>query len=284
MRIPLHIAEKLLLLCQGEIFQASSLRHPVIEELIAEGLLERTGRVRKTITLYDEKALKTYLQNRCGISDLKAYVEAGLKEDVSRSELVSVSSDSKLRKVRTFKGFLVNSYFPVEAELNGEPIVIHPKEGTFQFIYDFERLKVPGDVIIVGVENPENFRRISSQKYLFGENKSLFVSRYPQSQGRDLIKWLQGIPNKYTHFGDFDFAGIGIYENEYKRYLSKKGSFFIPENIEKLIRKHGNRERYDVQKINFEIPEDEEILKLIAIIHKCKKGLDQEILITEKEF
>lgn len=34
---------------------------------------------------------------------------------------------------------------------------------------------------VVGVENGENFCRIRSQKYLFGDNKVLFVSRYPQS-------------------------------------------------------------------------------------------------------
>ncbi|MCA6071324.1 MAG: hypothetical protein LE168_02900 [Endomicrobium sp.] len=65
--------------------------------------------------------------------------------------------------------------------------------------------------------------------------RPLFVSRYPQNQSKDLIKWLQSIPNNYLHFGDFDFAGIGIYLNEYKKYLTDKAMFLIPENIEKFI-------------------------------------------------
>ena len=97
-----------------------------------------------------------------------------------------------------------------------------------------------------------------------------------------MIKWLQSIPNNYVHFGDFDFAGIGIYLHEFKKHLNEKCSFFIPENIEQLIDKFGNKERYDVQKINFDIGkiDDHNLLKLIDTIHKYKKGLDQEVLIN----
>lgn len=281
MKIPLHIAEKLLRLCSGESLPASSLRHRFVEELIREGLLERKGRVRKTVEVFNVNALQTYLQNRCGINDLAVYVEAGVKEDVLRSELVVASSDSKSRQVRTFKGFLVNCYSPVEARLNEKPIVIQPPEGTFQFIYDFERFAIPGNVTVIGMENAENFRFVAEQKYLFEHLRPLFVSRYPQNQSRDLRKWLQGIPNRFIYFGDFDFAGIGIYLNEYKKYLMERASFFVPENIEELVRKHGSRERYDVQKKNFGEPEEEEIIRLMDVIHRYKKGLDQEVLINK---
>jgi len=36
---------------------------------------------------------------------------------------------------------------------------------------------------------------------------ALFVSRYPQTQSKDLLNWLQSIPNPYLHFGDFDLTG-----------------------------------------------------------------------------
>ena len=68
---------------------------------------------------------------------------------------------------------------------------------------------IPEDVMVVGIENPENFRWISRQKVFFKENLSsssplLFVSRYPQTQHGDLIRWLKAIPNRYVHFGDLD--------------------------------------------------------------------------------
>ena len=92
---------------------------------------------------------------------------------------------------------------------------------------------------------------------------------------------MKSIPNNYLHFGDFDIAGIGIYLNEYKKHLSKKASFFIPENIKNDIREKGNRKRYDEQKINFNINSIEEasLLDLVQIINTENKGLDQEYFI-----
>ncbi len=124
---------------------------------------------------------------------------------------------------------------------------------------------------------------IDKQKYLFSDIRPLFVSRYPQNQSKDLIKWLQSIPNPYVHFGDFDFAGIGIYLHEFKKHLVDRTTFFVPENIDKLITDFGNKKRYDEQKINFDVKsiKEEKLLQLIKTIHKNRKGLDQEILIKE---
>jgi hypothetical protein len=281
MKVPIHIAEKLLLLMQGESIPSSLAKHSLIDDLVLEGIIERKGRIKKSLLLSDKKALQTFLQNIFSINDLQQYIEVSKKEDVTRSELVAISSDSKLRSVRTFKGFMVNCYFPIEATLDSKQFILNPVDGTFQFIYDFEKFILPPDITIVGIENPSNFRHIGKQKYLFNDIKPLFVSRYPQNQSKDLIKWLQSIPNKYLHFGDFDFAGIGIYLNEFKKHLGDKTIFFTPKNIDNLIADFGNKKRYDEQKINFEEKSirEENILLLINTIHKCRKGLDQEILI-----
>ncbi len=283
MKVPVHIAEKLLRLSQGESIPSSLAKHSLIDDLVLEGIIERKGRIKKSLSLSDRKALFTYLQNNCSINDLQQYIQVTKQKNISRSELTFVSADSKLRKVRTFKGFLVNCYFSIQAELNGKQITLNPVDGTFQFIYDFENFILSPDITIVGIENPENFRHIDNQKHLFTGIKPLFISRYPQNQSKDLIKWLQSIPNNYLHFGDFDFAGIGIYLNEFKKHLGGRTTFFVPENIDKLIADNGNKKRYDEQKINFEIKSirEENLLRLIDIIHKYRKGLDQEILINE---
>ena len=166
-----------------------------------------------------------------------------MKDNVQRSEFVKVSSNSKLKTTRTFKGFLINSYIPINAKLNGNEITLNFTEGIFNFIYDFENFIPDENITIVGIENAENFRWIINQKHLFTDIKPLFVSRYPQSQGKDLLKWLKSIPNNYLHFGDFDFAGIGIYLNGYKKYISEKATFFIPNEIENLIIQFGNNRR-----------------------------------------
>jgi hypothetical protein len=281
MKVPIHIAEKLLQLSQGEIIPSSMAKHSLIDDLVLEGIIERKGRIKKSLLLSDNKALHTYLQSNCSINSLQQYIQISKQENVLRSDLVAASADSKLKVVRTFKGFLVNCYSPIQVILNGNQITLNPVDGTFQFIYDFEKFILSPDITVVGIENPENFRHIDKQKYLFSDIKPLFVSRYPQNQSKDLIKWLQSIPNNYLHFGDFDFAGIAIYLNEFKKHLGGRTTFFVPENIDKLIADNGNKKRYDEQKINFEVKSIQEVnlVQLINMIHKYRKGLDQEILI-----
>jgi len=281
MKVPVHIAEKLLKLSQGESIPSGLAKHSLIEDLVLEGIIERKGRIQKSLLVLDSKALHTYLQNKCSINNLQQYIQVHRKEEVTRTELVAATSDSKHTRVRSFKGFLVNCYSPTQATLNGKQVFLKPVGGTFQFIYDYEKFTLSEDITIVGIENPSNFRHVDKQKYLFSDIKPLFVSRYPQNQSKDLIKWLQSIPHNYLHFGDFDFAGIGIYLNEFKKHLTEKATFFIPDNIENLIMEYGNRKRYDEQKIYFDTGtiSETKLLKLIEIIHLRKKGLDQEILI-----
>ena len=71
--------------------------------------------------------------------------------------------------------------------------------------------------------------------------------------------------------------------NEFKKHLAGKSTFFVPDNIENLIKEYGNKKRYDEQKINFAVKtiSETKLLKLINTIHLRRKGLDQEILINE---
>lgn len=282
MKVPLHIAEKLQKLSLGDTIPDSSAKHSIINDLVDEGIIERKGRIKKTLYLYENEALFTYLKNKHSINNLSIYIDAIKKENSTRSEMIAAASDSKLKTIRTFKGFLINSYIPIKAKLNEQTITVEPVNGIFQFIYDFENFSIPKDVIIVGIENPENFRYVEKEKYLFNDIKPLFVSRYPQGQSRDLLRWLRAIPNNYVHFGDFDLSGIGIYLNECKIYLKERAHFYIPDDIEQLIKKYGNRKGYNVQKLNFDVNsiQEEGLTKLIGTIHKYRKGLEQEVLIN----
>ena len=281
MRLSLKNARILLSLLEGKSIPSSAAKAKLIDNLVSENILFRKGKHRKTLQLLDKDGLLIYLQNQLQINDLNHYITALENEDSTRAELVRITTDSKNSKERAFKGFLVNTYQKIEAEMNSENFTINPSIGSFTFIYDYESFKIPKEITIVGVENAKNFRCIEEQKYLFKDLKPLFVSRYPQSQHKDFIKWMRSIPNNYLHFGDFDISGIGIYLNEYKIYLSEKASFFIPDGVEKDIINSGNRERYNTQKQNFKIEDiqDSEIIDLLKIIKSEKKGLDQEFYI-----
>ena len=276
------MAEKLLQLRNGEKLQASTLRQPVFQELLAENILYKPGRTRGLVLLVNREQFDLFLQNHYSIANLGEYVALLRREDYSRSDLIKVSTDSKLSQRRSFKGFLVNTYEPVEVVLNQTKTRLHPLPGLFHFIYDYENFIPDAHCTIVGVENPENFRYIEKQKRLFQHVKPLFISRYPQEQHTDIIRWLRMITNPYLHFGDFDLAGINIYLNEFKRYIPEKSTFFIPPDIEYLLRTYGNYSRYNRQKLHVDPADiqEEGLKELIKMIHRQKKGLDQEIFQT----
>lgn len=281
MKLSLKIAKILDRLKEGETIPASSAKNKLIDNLVSENILLRKGKHRKTVELLNKTGLDNYLANQLQIFDLEEYISALENEEASRADLVKITTDSKVSKERAFKGFLVNSYQPVHARLNNNDFIIHPQKGSFVFVYDYETFKIPEETTVVGVENAKNFSNIHSQQYLFKDIRPLFISRYPQNQNKDFIRWMKSVPNSYLHFGDFDFAGIGIYLNEYKKHLSKKASFFIPKNIRDDIKNRGNRTRFNLQKMNFDIKSIDEsgILDLIKIIEEEKKGLDQEFYI-----
>ncbi len=283
-KLTLKIAKILLELENGEILPVSSAKSKLIDELVEENIILKSGKHKKTLKLISKEQLRVYLYNQLQINNLDEYILNLENTDTNRADFVKAATNSKISKQRVFKGFLVNSYTSINAILNNQMFEIHPIDGSFVFIYDFENFIIDPNITIIGVENSENFRQIQKQKYLFKGIKPLFISRYPQNQNKDFIKWMKSIPNKYLHFGDFDFAGIGIYLNEYKKHLKERAEFFIPDNIEKDIVKYGNRERFDKQKINFDVSNinEKKLQNLIQIIEKEKKGLDQEFFINKK--
>jgi len=281
MKLTLKIAKVLAQLINGETISNSTAKNKVIDDLVLENIILRKGKHQKYLQLIDLNGLHTYLVNQLQINDLNQYVLALENEDSSRADFAKITSDSKNSKERAFKGFLINSYHPIIAELNNQSITVHPTKGSFIFISDYETFKIPKDVTIIGIENSRNFSEIHKQKYLFEDLNPLFISRYPQNQNKDFINWMKSIPNNYLHYGDFDIAGIGIYLNEYKKHLLQRATFFIPENIKSAL-KNGNPERYNLQKVNFNLEDikELELLDLIKLINKAKKGLDQEYFIS----
>ena len=261
-------------LMSGDSVAASSLRNDLAEELLDEGLLTvKTHGSRRAYAAIDTVALGKFVESHYGglrIVD---------KERLTRAEIASETGNSKLVVVRSCPGFPVNTYEPISCMLNGREFMVHPQEGSFLFVADWQSFFVPEDVVVVGIENMENFRMIRQQRNLFeqciGTVRLLFVSRYPQST--DLRSWLQIIPNRYVHFGDFDLAGIHIFLTEFHAHLGARSSFIIPQDIEDRLAK-GSLERYNDQyarynRISSDITEVQSLIDLINKYHRC---YDQE--------
>lgn len=262
-------------LISGEQVAGSRLSNKLLDELMAENLLlVVTHGSRKSYRARDVEALKRYL-----IDKNENYRILDVSSSVSRASMAAETGNSKLLSVRSCPGFPINSYKPVLCSLRGDEFVINPTEGSFAFVDDWQHFVIPEDVVVVGVENMENFRMIRKQRTLFesvlGDKPLLFVSRYPQST--DLRQWLQTIPNHYIHFGDFDLAGIIIFLTEFQKYLGDRASFLIPSDIEQRL-SQGSSVRYNAQYSKFHGFHclDKNLQSLVDLINKYHRCYDQE--------
>ena len=278
MKISKTLVNTLQQLMDGESVASSTLRKDFAETLLAEGLLTvQTHGMRRTFRAIDAIALKKFLQAH--YEELRTVRDNNLDSYETRFEQAAETGNSKLVMVRSCPGFPVNSYEPIACSLSGNDFLINPPEGSFMFIDNWQQFTIPEDVVVVGIENMENFRMIRYQRKLFesvlGDTPLLFVSRYPQS--KDLRSWLRMIPNRYAHFGDFDLAGIHIFLTEFHHYLGNRSSYLIPSDIKYRLTK-GSPSRYNEQygtyhKIHCDISE---LQYLIDLINEYHRGYDQE--------
>lgn len=277
-RLSASIARKILRMLEGETLPSSTLPSWIAQELLEEGLLSVLSRgSRKSYRLIDAEACMRYIGNRyTGGATLSRWIElAEGNEKLDRGVLVRETGYSKAISLRTFRGFLVNCYEPLEAAIGENVFTLSPLEETALFIQSPETFHIEENVLVIGVENGDNFRQIRKQRYLFEKQKVLFVSRYPQST--DLREWLINIPNPYLLFGDFDLAGIHIYLTEFYRFLGNRASFFVPEDLEERLKK-GNSTLYHKQYAYYKEMEiaDPRLEPLVQMIHRYRRVYEQE--------
>jgi len=281
MKITVALIDKLIRLRDGDSLPASQLRGEWVDELIRDGVLISTSHgSRRTLHAPQSETLcKALSAVDERLSDLEQMSDALQSNDLSRSVQASATGNSKLVPARSCPGFPINSYEPIACMLNGQEFIVNPQEGSFLFIADWQTFSIPSDVVIIGIENMESFRKIRLQHKLFtqaiGSRRLLFVSRYPQS--KDLVSWLQMVPNRYVHFGDFDLAGINIFLTEFHAHLGVRSSFLIPYDIEARLR-NGSKERYNEQyqlfhNLRTDIQPLQALIDLINKFHRC---YDQE--------
>ena len=278
MKISNTLLNTLQRLMSGESVAASTLRKDFAEALMAEGLLTvQTHGSRRAFCAIDAVALKNFLQAH--YEELRTVGDDMSNSYETRSEQANETGNSKLVKVRSCPGFPINSYDPITCTLCGDELLVNPLEGSFLFIDNWRHFSIPEDVVVVGIENMENFRMIRKQRSLFesllGDKPLLFVSRYPQST--DLRNWLLNINNKYVHFGDFDLAGIHIFLTEFYKHLGNRSSFLIPSDIELRLSK-GSSTRYNEQygKYHTLSCEISNLQSLIDLVNNYHRGYDQE--------
>ena len=150
-------------LISGEQVAGSKINNTLLEELLTEGLLLVNSRgSKKSYRARDVNALRRYL-----IDKDESYRMLDVDMSDSRASMAVETGNSKLVTIRSCPGFPVNTYEPIECFLCGEPFLVNPQEGTFFFVSEWEKFTIPEDVVVLGIENMENFRMIRKQKAFF---------------------------------------------------------------------------------------------------------------------
>jgi hypothetical protein len=239
------------------------------------------GKKSYRIQCNDYQYLLIYLKNQYQINDLRAYTN--IDKNTTRSEATQIASNSKVTNKKVFTGIWFNAFQDISARLNGEIINLKPTKGSVSFFTEFEDLEIDKDIIIVGVENAENFTEVNLQQYLFDKSKRYLFTFRETKQSNALKQWLGNIENPYLHFGDFDLAGVNIFQSEFQSFLGERASFFVPDNLEALLEEYGSKSLYDKQYNQCRNLEGVGAATnfVINLIHRFQKGLEQEKLIIQ---
>lgn len=288
MNIPISFIEKLITISNKETVSIGQFKSKQNKELLeiflGENILQKSKK-KNSFIIYtnNNEQLRNFIRERYGILNIEDYYQLLNNPSSTKSESVQISSDSKTKRTKVYTGFFVRTYEDIEGNLNGEKINLKTLKGSSLFISDFRNLSILPNVTIVGIENPETFYLIENYKGYFENYNPLFLLRF---NNKAFIEWLQSIPNKYLHFGDFDLSGIAIYILEYRNKIGlNRCDYFIPNNIENLISNSKNYNDY-VKQLNdpkvkgLDFDNYSEIKDLAKIIKKYRKTIEQEVLMN----
>lgn len=137
-------------------------------------------------------------------------------------------------------------------------------------------LTMPPSWHLLTIENWEPFLRADYT----GASASIMVAYLSGNASDILINALKKFthpPLSVLHFGDYDWEGLYIFQRLQKAIPSAR--LYIPEDIESLFKKFGDRKLVDRQKrkATFDM-ENQECLPVIRLIEQTNSGLEQEIV------
>lgn len=286
MEIPISFIEKLITISNKETVSIGQFKSKhnkeLLEIFLTENILQKSKKKNSFIVYTNNnEQLRNFIRERYGIIKLEDYYQLLNNPGSTKGESAQIASDSKTKRTKVYRGFFIRTFSDIEGSLNGEEINLKTLKGSSLFISDFKNLIIPENVTIVGIENPETFYLIENYKQYFEKFKPLFLLRF---NNKAFIEWLQLIPNKYLHFGDFDLSGIAIYILEYRNKIGfDRCNYFTPSNIDSLIDNSKNYSDY-VKQLNdpkvkgLDFDNYPEIRDLANVIKKHRKTIEQEAL------
>jgi hypothetical protein len=241
--------------------EMGELNYSSLPKILLANLLEESLVEVKTITGRKKRVIAKGV-----FYEVYSHLE-GISSATMRSELISEKSHSKSKKISPQRGLYLNG----NCEILGVKLPLFDKSA----ILLREIPPIHEAILVVVVENFENLIFWENQLELFPKGDILFLFRNKIS-----LELIKNIKNKIIYFGDFDLAGVDIFQTQIKT-RNKNIQLFIPQGVEGLIEKFGSRELFSKQIDRYKNikSDDEAIQKLISTIIKYQKGLEQEFFI-----
>ncbi|MEO1953710.1 MAG: hypothetical protein ABGW74_03295 [Campylobacterales bacterium] len=281
MKINKHDFTKLkILLEKGTITKSAFKNQDIVDGLKQNGSVKdgkKTPKLRYIELLKPENIFLFLQQNNYNINsleDIDSYIKDMFNSSVSRDTIQKHTSNTKSKTSKSLDGLYISSLQDIDIKIDDEVVTIIPQNGMGYFLFYTQEVELFEDTVIVGIENYQVVWFAKKYKEFFKDKKVLFV--YINTI---FLKWIEDKENEYIHFGDYDLAGINIYLNKVIPRLKKvkKHSIFIPKDIEKLIKEHGDFKLFKKQLRYEDITASQDnIAKLISTIKYYKKGLEQE--------
>lgn len=275
MRISIAQASKLLKLDRGATLKRSEINKALRDDLISRGAI----RLQKSGSGYriaaDSVRLRAVLENQYSIRNLNAYVLLQDGTRCSRAEVTQATGNSKALPVTPMKGLYLSILGDAEIFIDGR--LSTPQPGTALFV-PANRLQALSinPLRILGVENVEAFL-YAERLRLPLPSSTVTVLRW--NWGEEWRAWIGNHRPKFLYAGDYDWAGVSIFENEVLS-ISPEADFLVPHNLREKLQ-NGNSVLFQAQEAKFEryLPLSTKGAMIYKAVRECRKSLEQESLI-----
>lgn len=268
-------ASKLLQLDQGASLPRTAIPKVLREDLVNRGAirLQRSGPGYRMVA--DPEKLKSVLENHYSIRDLDSFVSLRDENERSRAKITQITGNSKALPVAPMKGL----YFGVlgDAEIFIEGKSARPHSGTALFVPTsrIQSLSIH-PLCIIGIENVEAFLNAGRLRLPLPSD-AVTILRW--NWGTEWRKWIENYSPEFLYAGDYDWAGVAIFERQVLP-ISPKARFLVPDNFREKL-ENGNAALFHSQEDRFQKykPSGNQGAMIYETVRKCRKALEQESLI-----
>lgn len=269
-------AAKLLRLQQGETLRRSELSKQLRDGLLSRGaiMMQRSGSGHLLVAHPDR--LTAVIANQYGIRDLQLFADLQVKETRTRGKLTQATGDSKSLPHSPMRGIYLRTLGNARIFLRNTTALVPTGSALYVPVEQLEDLTLIPNRLL-GIENAEVFLNIERLQISLSDS-AIAVLRW--HWGLEWREWLGEHAPEFFYAGDYDWAGVAIFEQEVLAFASQ-ARFLVPEDLEQHLQ-NGNRKLFQRQ---FEKYKGYEAIsvegrRIYEAVKRNRKAVEQETLLV----